>query len=187
MRKHGVYVAGAYVCQGPDGRITKEYSAWSGMLERCFDPKFKVKWPTYADCTCSYAFLDFQEFATWMTSQVGFSKDCHLDKDLLVRGNKAYRPELCLLLPHAVNTLLIHKRFPNRCLPTGVTYVADRGKYVAQINRRGRYDTLGRFESVPAAEAAYKRAKEEEIRRVANLHKDVLDPRAYTSLMDYQV
>lgn len=168
-------------------KVTKEYSMWKGMLERCYSDTFKAKWPTYKDCTCSEEFRVFQKFAQWATTQVGFSPTCHLDKDLLYRSNKLYSTETCVLLPPRVNTLLIHKRFPDRGLPTGVSYLPDRDRYVAQMNKGGKYVMLGRYKSVDEAAAKYVAEKEKEIKSVAEEYKSVLDPRAFDALINYKV
>jgi hypothetical protein len=186
-RKYGEYTPGEYVCSPGNGIVTKEYSAWTLMLTRCYDEDFKLKWPTYRDCKCADEFFVFQSFASWYTSQIGYSKECHLDKDLMVRDNKLYSPDTCLLLPPQVNTLLNYKRFPDRGLPTGVSYDYKRDKYVAQVNRCGKYVMLGRFNRVEEAEQAYKYAKVEEVRRVGEAYKEVLDPRAYEALINYRM
>jgi len=157
------------------------------MLHRCFDEKFKIKWPTYKECTCSENFEVFQYFAKWMSEQQGFSPKCHLDKDLLKPGNKHYSEALCVLLPHEVNTLLIHKRLPTRGIATGVFFDIKRNKFVAQVNRKGRYEMIGRYESEEDAEVAYSNAKKAEIQRVAEEFKFSLDPRAYNALINYKV
>lgn len=46
---------------------------------------------------------------------------------------------------------------------------------------------LGRFTTVEGAAAAYKTAKEAEIKRVAEEYRDVLDIRAYKALVKFQV
>ncbi|MCX2693707.1 hypothetical protein OO256_22145 [Pseudomonas sp. DCB_CB] len=62
------------------------YKAWTGMLERCYSEKFQIRNPTYQDCSASSDWLAFSSFRAWMSRQDHEGK--HLDKDLLVPGNK---------------------------------------------------------------------------------------------------
>ena len=74
-----------------DGKHTKEYLVWRSMLTRCYDEKFKVKYPTYKHCFCSVSFNSYDWFYDWCNKQVSFGVDgFELDKDLLVKGNKVY-------------------------------------------------------------------------------------------------
>ena len=45
-----------------NGKITKEYNAWYSMLQRCFDLKYKNKYPTYTDANCCGEFLHYTKF-----------------------------------------------------------------------------------------------------------------------------
>lgn len=110
-----------------------------------------------------------------------------LDKDILLKGNKVYCPELCVFVPRQVNLLLVSCNNSRGAYPLGVSYNKKAAKFVAQLRCNGRVEYLGLFPSPEAAFAAYKVAKEAEIKRVVNLHIDSLDSRVSTALMGYNV
>jgi hypothetical protein len=183
----GVYERGefpAYVC----GRQTKEYVLWKGMLERCYSDKLHARKPSYVGCSVSEDFKFFQEFARWANRQVIFGEvGVHLDKDLLVKGNKVYSPETCVLVPKDDNLLLTKREAERGLYPIGVSLDKGRGLYAAEVRLNGKKKNLGRFPTPEDAFASYKTAKEAQVRAVAEKFKDSLDPRAYVALQSYQV
>jgi hypothetical protein len=68
------------------------YYAWANILTRCFDVKYHKKRPTYSSATISNEWLSFMAFRGWWLEN--HVDGWHLDKDLLVRGNKAYMSHL---------------------------------------------------------------------------------------------
>lgn len=78
-------------------------NAWKHMLERSHCPKFKIKSPTYAVCTCDPLWHNFQNFAEWFHRT--YPKDgqmYELDKDKLGNG-KFYSEATCCWLTHTEN------------------------------------------------------------------------------------
>ena len=72
-----------------NGVKTKEYTLWCNVLWRCYSDGFKKKQPTYEGCEVSDKFKSYEYFYEWCHKQVGFNNEgWHLDKDLLVKGNK---------------------------------------------------------------------------------------------------
>lgn len=80
------------------------HKKWVGLLERCYCAVYQSKKPTYIGCTVVDEWLCFQNFAKWFESQ-RCDKGWHLDKDLLVSGNKVYGPDFCRIVPRDVNML----------------------------------------------------------------------------------
>jgi len=85
--------------------LCEYYTKWRGMLQRCYDEKFQVKQPTYIGCSVDKRWHSFINFKTWMQEQDWEGK--HLDKDLLIEGNKVYSPETCLFISRHVNNFTI--------------------------------------------------------------------------------
>lgn len=77
------------------------YHKWHNMLTRCYCKAYQKKNPTYQDCTVCEEWLTFSNFRRWMEQQDW--KGNHLDKDLLVTGNKIYSPQTCTFLHPTVN------------------------------------------------------------------------------------
>ena len=171
------------------GVQTKEYELWTGMLERCYSDGFKKKHPTYEYCKVSDNFLYYEYFYEWCHKQIGFgNKGWHLDKDLLVKGNKIYSESTCVFIPKEINQLLV-KRTASRgeCL-IGVSWCNTNKAFVAQVARsKEGSEHLGYFKTELEAFNAYKQAKEVFIKEQANEWKDQIDLRAYNALMNYEV
>ncbi len=80
-----------------DGKwvTTWEYDKWKNMLQRCFDNKYKEKYPTYKDVTCCDRWLCFSYFLedlAVLKQEYNWSADekLQLDKDILHKDNKIY-------------------------------------------------------------------------------------------------
>ena len=186
---HGVGVTGTKYPITVDDVITKEYVLWVDMLQRCYSDSFKKKRPTYEGCEASENFKSFEYFYEWCHKQIGFGKKgWHLDKDLLVKGNKIYSESTCVFIPKEINQLLV-KRTASRgeCL-IGVSWCNTNKAFVAQVARsKEGSEHLGYFKTELEAFNAYKQAKEVFIKEQANKWKSQIDPRAYNALMNYQV
>ena len=109
---HGVGITGAKYPIRVSGVQTKEYSLWMNMLRRCYSDKYQKKYPTYEGCEVSDNFKSYEYFYEWCHSQIGFGNDgngnpFHLDKDLLVKGNKVYSESTCVFIPREINQVLV--------------------------------------------------------------------------------
>ena len=71
--------------------------------------------------------------------------------------------------------------------PIGVYFNKKAKKFIAQVNIDKKRTTIGRYTSVEAAFAAYKVAKEDVIKDMANKYKDRLDTRTYEALINWKV
>lgn len=189
---YGVGVAGDEVCI-VNGIVLKEYKLWSSMLQRCYDDELKKKYPSYQYCTTEECFNFFTNFKIWCNKQIGFSsKDGSgsyfaLDKDILVKGNKVYSPETCCFVPNEINNLLSPNKSRRGNHPVGVSFHKRDNKYQASLHVGSCRKHLGCFVSAEEAFRAYKQAKEDHIKEVANKWRDQIDPRVYEALMNYQV
>ena len=82
-------------------RNTWKYHKWKEMLRRCFDNKYKEKYPTYIDATCCDKWLCFAYFLEdleILKEEYNWDKDekLNLDKDILNKGNKEYNLKNCV-------------------------------------------------------------------------------------------
>ena len=168
---------------------TKEYVLWTHMLQRCYSDSFKKKYPTYEGCEVSGNFKSYECFYEWCHKQIGFSNQgWHLDKDLLVRGNKIYSESACVFLPQEINLLLVKREALRGEHLIGVHWCNTKKAFVAQVNKnKGNPEWLGSFKTEIEAFNAYKVAKEAFIKEQANKWKSQIDERAYEALMNYTV
>jgi hypothetical protein len=161
---------------------TRSYRVWVGMCGRCADNMYMRKTrPTYIGCTMSDNFKDFQFFADWHTTQVGYYSDKYeLDKDILFEENKIYSENTCVLIPASLNTFLCANDAIRGKLPQGMSFHKNSGKYLAQINKDGKGTHIGYYRTIDAAAAAYRLAKETEAKRWYDRLIDkefIVDPR----------
>lgn len=174
------------LCMADSPEVRKMYRVWNGMLRRA-EPKYAERYLTYAGTSVAPEFHHFAEFSEWAMRQPGWDGDgFQLDKDLLVKGNRVYSAATCVFLPKAINVLLTRGDANRGALPIGVKIFRHHG-YSARIKIDGRDTGLGIFKSADAAFSAYKQAKEANIKRIAELYRHDIDPRAYAALLAYQV
>ena len=69
----------------------------------------------------------------------------------------------------------------------GVNYHTRDKVFASNISKFGHQHHLGYFNTEMEAFYAYKQAKEDYIKEVANKWKDKIDPRVYEALMKYEV
>lgn len=185
-----IYGMGIYDGDRPsfkDGKKDPEYQIWYAILQRCCSDRRKSEIPTYKECSAAPEFLRFSTFASWAKSQIGYGEhDFHIDKDLLVPGNKIYGPEQCVFVPRDIN-MAIQIRRPKRGLPVGVYWCVRRSKFVAQVSSGGKRILIGLFDSPMDAFHAYKPYKENILRELAKKWQEKIDPRAYEALMNFKI
>ena len=175
---------------------TWEYNKWQSMLRRCFDNKYKDRYPTYEGVTCCnrwLCFANFLEDLEILKQEYNWDDDIklNLDKDILNKNNKIYSLENCVLVPQWINSLFTKRDNDRGSYPVGVTYHKIAKKYQAHCNINGKLKNLGYYNTIEEAFNAYKIAKEQEIKRVANecVSKGYMakDSRLYKAMISYQI
>lgn len=155
------------------------------MLKRVYSVDHLTKHPTYKGCSVCTEWHNFQVFAKWF-SLSNHKYGWHLDKDVVVKGNKHYSPEFCSFIPQEVNKLTNKKKASRGDLPLGVTTTGR--KFRAQCNdENGVRKYIGSYTTVEEAFSSYKKYKESTIKQVAEKYVDALEPRVYNALINYRV
>lgn len=164
------------------------YSKWVSMLERCY---IKVP-PTYKDCTVCEQWFCYENFESWFDENYYSIPGCRmdLDKDILVKGNKVYSPETCVIVPSEINVLFIRGE-SKRNLSLGVVFTENKKRYESYVYRyvNGVHKrlNLGRYDSVEEAFSKYKEAKETYIKEVADKYKKYIPKKLYDKMYEYKV
>ena len=150
----------------------KSYSVWRGIIARCYSERHQIKNPTYKGCSVSSDWLIYSNFKKFYDTN--YKEGYHLDKDILIRGNKIYSEKTCRFVPQYINTFLTDSGAIRGKYKIGVYFEKDRGTFRAQCNvysegkNRNRISKkLGRFNSEEEAFQAYKTFKEQHIKEVA--------------------
>ena len=166
----GVGILGTKYPSKVNGVRTKEYKLWASMLVRCYSDKSKKKRPTYEGCEVSDNFKNYEYFYEWCHNQVGFGVEgFELDKDLLIKGNKVYSEDSCVFIPTEINSLLVKRENMRGKYLIGVCWSKTANAFVSRVSRnKGMQEHLGLFKNKQDAFVAYKTAKEEYLKELAN-------------------
>ena len=174
-------------------KASKSYASWIGMLKRCYAKESLSKHSSYVGCEVCDEWKCYANFEKWFKAnyyEIPNETMC-LDKDILIKGNKIYSPQTAIFCPQRINTLFIRNWSVRGDMPIGVyKYESNKHQskpYIAQCNIKERQINLGYFKTMEEAFNAYKEAKENEIRRVADEFKDRIPQKLYDAMYNYQV
>lgn len=166
---------------------TKAYNTWYRMLQRAYCSKAHAKYPTYVGCSVADEWLEYQEFAKWFENHDYSDCGYELDKDLLIQGNKIYAPDRCVFVPRQLNGLLTDRGAARGQYLQGVYFHKRDNKFVAQITINGKRKGLGYFDTELEAYFVYKEAKEQYVKRMANLWRDDIAANVYEALINWEL
>lgn len=169
-----------------------EYGRWHHILERCYGENITARNITYKDCSVCNEWHNFQNFKKWFDDNyytVDNERMC-IDKDILIKGNKIYSPETCLIVPDNINKLFIKGSSRRGNTPIGVS-IYDNVIYARMskvINGKWTRFEIGSHYSTPEqAFYAYKYEKEKHIKEVADQYKDKIPKKLYDAMYNYVV
>jgi hypothetical protein len=165
----------------------KNYVTWTTMLSRCYSEEYQEKYPTYKDVTVCDEWHNFQNFAQWFEESYNpeTMEGWHLDKDILVKGNKIYSPETCCFVPSEINHLFSKSNNKRGKYPIGV--YKNKLLFQSQISIGGVNKSLNTSNTIEEAFNTYKIAKEGHIKTIAEIWKDSINIRVYEAMINYQV
>lgn len=148
------------------------YRKWHDMLKRCYNKKYKLKYPTYEVCGTIDEWHYFMKFRAWMEAQDWQGK--HLDKDLLVPGNKLYSPDTCVFVDPKINYFIVEPKARQGEWPVGVSFNKKRNKFSS--NSRdvldGKQKHLGYYDTPTDAHQAWISFKLEQAKILASQQTD---------------
>lgn len=157
------------------------YHTWRDMIERCYNEELRYLHPAYLDCEVCKEWHNFQNFGKWYENNYYevLTDRLHLDKDILIKGNKLYSPETCVFVPQRINILFIEK--PNKHnLPSGIN-IAQSGKYHVNYNGKGH----GNYLTLEEAVAEHDKYKRIHIKELVNQYKDILPQNVKKVLLEW--
>lgn len=156
------------------------------MINRCYNEKLHEKQPWYRGCEVCEEWLDDKyNFYNWINDGnfyvIEGEPTVHLDKDIIVKGNKIYSPQTCVFAPQCINNLFggTHKKSDD--LPIGVTRTQN-GKYKPQIKH---FPDV--FNTAEEAFEIYKTLKEAEIIHLANEYVGKIPMKLYYAMLNYKL
>lgn len=164
------------------------HNVWQGVIERCYFGNTSRS-SSYNDCTICDEWLTYSNFKKWFEDpENGYQEGYHLDKDILVKGNRQYAPNKCCFVPNEINALLIKQKKRKSSLPIGVCQVKS-GRFVARVNSGKPTHHIGTFNTPEDAFQAYKIAKEQYVKELAEKYfqEGKITEKVYDALMKYEV
>ena len=189
----GVGTTGLEPTRDENGELFDSYICWCNMLKRCYSAKFQEKYPTYIGCRVCDDWLYYPNFKNWYDENYYEinNKKSELDKDVLIKGNKIYSPDTCVFVPQFINKLFTKSQKRRGELPIGVSYYKASKKYRASLsvfkNEKKTFKHLGYFDTVNEAFEVYRRAKEDNIKEIADNYKDKIPAKLYEAMYSYRV
>lgn len=139
-----------------DGRPESHrgYKAWTQMIMRCYNPTYLNKKSSYRDAYVCNDWMMFTPFLEWWRQ--AYIDGYHLDKDLLITGNKIYRPEACVYIPPDLNTFTADNRSVRGEHPIGVCWHKGDSRFQSEVmGPGGKRIHLGRFKTALEAHEAW--------------------------------
>lgn len=191
----GVGISGNKYPIVENGKPAKEYNMWRNIISRCYSDRVKNIQPAYTDVECCDEWLLFENFYDWLHSQPNFDKwndgsRWAIDKDILVKGNKVYSPDVCCLTPQNVNCLFLKREAERGDYPIGVRYKDGEG-FIATCRNPflDKAVELGVYSTPERAFQAYKIYKEDIIKQVAEVEYESgnITEECYRAMMAYEV
>lgn len=181
----GIVGVGKHIVSKNSKSITK-YNHWFHMIKRCNSDKYKYRY--YKECSVCDEWTYYQNYGDWFEDnyyEIDGHK-MHMDKDILVKGNKIYSPDTCVFVPAFLNSMFTKNNIGRGDLPIGVERAGNR--YIASCSKSdNKSHYLGAFDNPEEAFYAYKDAKETHIKNTAEQYKDKIPNKLYEALMRYEV
>lgn len=154
--------------------LCQSHKFWVAIRTRCFNERIKEKYPHYRFCTLDPEWYLFSNFASWFANNYWCKTNAErieIDKDILVKGNKVYGPQFCVVVPHSLNQLFVKRDKARGKYPIGVQKERCGNSYSAVVGNGHGQTHLGCFATPEEAFQAYKQAKEQYIKQVADEYK----------------
>lgn len=119
---HGVgFIGEGAHSTSKNGKNTEAYLSWQRMIGRCYDPNY-IHPHIYKDVEVCEEWLNFQNFAKWHNDNYpNDGNKWHLDKDIKIKGNKVYSPDVCMFVSAETNIAAAHIKKFKAVSPTGKT------------------------------------------------------------------
>lgn len=145
------------------------YTSWHSMLNRCYCTKYQSRKPSYIGCQVCNEWKNFSRFKAWMEKQDWEGK--HLDKDILIKGNKLYSPETCVFVSQIVNSFI---NSSGELEPKGFYFDKLSGKFRAECGNplTKKKESLGSFAHPILAHEAWRKRKHELALQLADMQDD---------------
>lgn len=162
------------------------YSRWRGLFDRCHGKnRLKLKNISYRSCSICKEWHNFQNFAKWCNDNNLCNGMC-VDKDILIKGNKIYSPDTCIVIPDEINSRTNYNT-PIRKSLMGTEKIALKNgyKYIAKFQRDGKKIESKRFETELEAHKFWATSKKQHLMDVTEPFRYAMTDKAYKAVCDF--
>jgi hypothetical protein len=191
---HGV----GYFGYGEYGSISKVgdnyvYEVWRGMISRCYNEEKQKEYPTYIKCLVCDEWHNYQIFAKWYEDNYYnvLGEKMQLDKDILIKGNKIYSPDTCIIVPSYINSLFRIYNIERNKVHIGITESRRKNgtgitiRYRPTIWKNGDLVYLGSYKTKNEAIDKYIMEKNRYFLEVSNRYKEYIPEKLYLAMINY--
>ena len=169
-----------------NNKHSDEYKIWHHMLQRCYDPKYQERYPSYKGCEVEDYLLNFQHMGKWIENnyyKVPGEQMC-LDKDILFKNNKTYSRETCIFVPERINLLFVKSDKTRGNNPIGVDQLPSGNYQVRCSDGYGKRICLGTYSTKEEAFHVYKQYKEKVIKETIDSYEGKIPEPFYSRLRE---
>lgn len=174
-----------------NGQATKQYNQHRCMLQRCSTKNNSRV--DYVGNSVTPEWLRYKNWVEWACDQKGFSnfesngRLWSLDKDILLKGNKHYCPELCVFVPNQINQFFKLQESSRGNYLLGASPQNNGVDFKCRINNgEGKHIYLGQFPSQEEAHEAYLEGKTNLGKELVAKYENIVDERVLIVLSNFK-
>ena len=164
----------------------EKVSRYSNMKARC-GKEYQDRNPRYyGTYMCDEWLEDRETFYKWLDENyyvVEGEKQMDVDKDILQYGNKQYHPDLCLIVPHSINTFFENVEVGK----TNITQALITKKYKVKIYDNGEWIRVNNIDTYNRALDIYCDIKQGILIRKARVLKNKIPEKVYMALINTDI
>lgn len=161
-------------------------SRYANVKNRC-GARYQSKNQKYIGTfMCDEWLEDKNKFYTWLDENfyvIEGEKQMDIDKDIICYGNKQYRPDMCIIAPHSVNSFY-------ESLEVGKTNIkrnAKTGKYIVRVRDMGKPIRVDDIATYNMALDIYCAIKQGILYSKAKSLKETIPVKLYRAMMDTDI
>lgn len=150
------------------------------IRNRCYNKTMQKDKPKYIGCQmCTEWLEDRQEFYKWLDENYYTidGEQVDIDKDILIKGNRVYSPDTCLIVPHHINTMF-------ETIPKYTIYCKRSNTYKAMIKVKNKNIVLGYYQTEQEAQEVYRLHKQSRIIALADEYKSKIPTKVYKAIIN---
>lgn len=166
---------------------TEKHIKYNNMKNRC-SKYYQLQNPRYEGTYMCDEWLEnkYETFFVWLDNnyyEIDGETQMDIDKDIIQYGNKQYHPNLCLVVPHSINTfyetLVVGK--------TNIKYNSKTGKYRVVVIDKDRRISSNSIDTYNEASDIYCDIKQGILYNKAKALKDKVPEKVYNALMNTDI